>query len=264
MQNFINPSALERFPWREFPKTAPFPWHSFENFLTPEAFRILFRDFPRTGLFEKHHNLPRGDGQPPHNRYYLACEKSYYHDPDYTGEGIIDRTELSQTWQNFLRELESGPYRDFIRKITGMGDLEPHYSWHLGIRDSEVSPHLDSMKKKVIHLFYFNTSGDWDTSWGGKTVLMGQKKSGVRNPSFSDFREIEEIPFLDNRSLFIQNTPDAWHGARKLTCPPDHYRRLFSAVWIDRSRIPFYARLKQWIRRNIFRAASYPGELSGR
>jgi hypothetical protein len=36
---------------------------------------------------------------------------------------------------------------------------------------------------------------------------------------------------VDNHSFLFRNTPDAWHGASALTCPPGSYRRLFNVIF---------------------------------
>jgi hypothetical protein len=36
---------------------------------------------------------------------------------------------------------------------------------------------------------------------------------------------------LNNRSLFFQNNPKAWHGVKALTCPQGFYRKLFNVIF---------------------------------
>lgn len=231
-KTFINHELLKNFPVAEFRSRRPFPWSNVREFLTPEGFNELRRDFPPLELFEKHQNIERAYGQRPHNRYYLAYETSIYHREDHPAGGVLNREQLPGAWQQFIEELEtSEAYRDFIKQVLEVPAYSVRYAWHAGFTGSEVSPHVDAAEKFGTHIIYFNTSEDWDPQWGGGTVVLGNRRTNAMNPDFTEFETVTAAEMLDNCSFLFKNTPEAWHGAPALTCPPGKYRRLFNVIF---------------------------------
>lgn len=227
---FINRDLLGSFSADTFRATAPFPWHNFHQFLLPEAFEALYRDFPALDFFEKHLGLDRGNGQRPHNRYYLAYGESIYR----TGQvnrGIIRHADLPETWQQFIEELEtSEEYHALIRTALGASRFKLRYAWHIGFSGCEVSPHVDSSDKIGTHILYFNTPEDWDRSWGGEILVLGDRRTEVLNPEYSDFGSATPVEIIGNRSFLFKNSAISWHGVQPLTCPEGNYRRLFNVI----------------------------------
>jgi hypothetical protein len=232
MSEFFNLPILESFSAQEFNKTKPFPNHLFKKILLPEAFNELYNHFPCLDLFEKHVNKPRGkSGQRPHNRYYLAFEKSIYHKNDQSGSGVAKIEQLPKVWQDFVREVQTfEPYQEFLRRSLNLDEYVIRYAWHVGETGSEVSPHCDSFDKIGTHIFYFNTSADWEVEWGGSILALGGKRTAKTNPDISDFETVESFDIRDNSSFLFKNTADGWHATEVLTCPPNHYRRLFNVI----------------------------------
>lgn len=231
-QEFINYDLLKSFVVDSFTSKIPFPWYDFHQFLTPEGFQRLYQDFPCLELFEKHNEIPRNYGQRSHNRYYLAYKESIYNTSNESGKGTVQLHDLPKSWQAFIEELEtSKSYKNFIQSLLEISDFKPRYAWHIGISGSEVSPHLDSKEKVGTHIFYFNTSLDWDSTWGGSTLVLGGKLTHAMNPDFSDFNTVTPVQIVDNHSFLFKNTPDAWHGVEALACTSGRYRRLFNVIF---------------------------------
>ena len=228
----INYELLTSFQQKLFIQNRPFPWYNFNTFLTEEGFNRLLQDFPSIELFEKHQGLERIYGQRPHNRYYLAYKTSVYHQIEHRDRGIIDYKHLPQSWQTFIEELETSRiYQDFIKSLFEVADFEIRYAWHIGVTNSEVSPHKDAEQKIGTHIFYFNTDDDWEPSWDGSTLVLGEKLKNVMNPDFNDFTTVIPTQFTNNHSFLFKNTPNAWHGVKPLTCPEGKYRRLFNVIF---------------------------------
>lgn len=230
--SFINYKFIQSFNRHSFIQNEPFPWSGFHDFLTSEGFQQLCQDFPSLELFEKHEGLERVYGQRPHNRYYLAYETSIYNQLDRQDKGVVRYKDLPESWQRFMDELEtSQDYRDFIKSLFEVADFQIRYAWHIGVTNSEVSPHRDAEQKIGTHIFYFNTSDDWEPAWGGSTLVLGDKLTETMNPDFSDFTTVMPTQLVDNHSFLFKNTPDAWHGVKPLTCPEGKYRRLFNVIF---------------------------------
>ena len=232
INSFIDYQLLDSFDQQFFKQNQPFPWYNFHNFLTSEGFEKLLTDFPPLELFEKHQGIERLYGQRPHNRYYLAYETSIYHQIDHKDKGIVEYKNLPASWQMFIQELEtSQDYQNFVKSLFEVTDFRIRYAWHMGVTNSEVSPHRDSNRKIGTHILYFNTSDAWDTAWKGETLVLGNKLNDAMNPDFSDFATVIPAQLTNSHSFIFKNTPNAWHGVKPLTCPEGKYRRLFNIIF---------------------------------
>ncbi len=233
MTSFFDNNLLRDFRAADFTDRAPFPWTNFSHILTPDAWTRLYAEFPPLTQFESHSGIQRDHNQRSHDRYYLAYETSIYQPGKEREAGVVHHNELSPAWQDFLTELQNpdAPYRAFIQDLLQTGELTPRFAWHVGHAGSEVSPHRDADNKLGTHIFYFNTSEDWDMAWGGSTLVLDNKKVSGLNPDFSDFENEEASEIRDNHSFLFKNTQNAWHGAKALTCPPTHHRRLFNVIF---------------------------------
>jgi hypothetical protein len=224
---FLNQAVLDSFPVDEFVAREPFPWSDVEQLLTPEAFDRLLADFPPLSLFAWHAGQPRVHGQRPQDRWYLAYEASPYENY----EGVARKADLPEVWQGFIEELESNDsYRALIAACLGRDDFDVRFAWHLGVRGSEVCPHVDDPHKAGTHIYYFNTEDDWAEEWGAMLVL-DDKHTAAMNPDFSDFGSETAVPIIGNRSFLFKNQPGAWHGVKTLPCPDGQYRRLFNVIF---------------------------------
>jgi hypothetical protein len=233
---FIDDARSGRLDPHAFRARQPFPWASFNRFLTPEGFSALSSAFPNLDRFEKHTNIPKPYGQRPHNRYYLAYERSIYHRRVESTGGVVRHADLPLAWQEFLTELEGEGYRQFLQSCLGVSGFDVRYAWHIGVAGSEVSPHVDASNKIATHIFYFNDSDEWLPEWGGETLILGGKRTAAMNPDFGDFDHAVSIPFLDNASLLFANAPQAWHGVRELRAPEGKHRRLFNVIVMKKPR----------------------------
>ena len=208
-----------------------FLWFHYSDFLNNSSFKALYDSYPDISFFEEHKDLMRNYNQAPHDRFYLAFEKSIFHSSDYTGSGIIRMNQLPKCWQDFIGELNDKRYNEFIKMVLNLENYTARYDWHIGIKGNAVSPHIDAKPKLASHLFYFNTSPEWNQDWGGRTLILQSKKTSVMNPSFDDFNEIISIENLDNKSLLFKNSESAWHGVEPLKCPENRFRKLFNVIF---------------------------------
>ncbi len=232
-KNYIPLPPLESFDFSSYRSALPYPHHASGSFLTPEAFETLRKDFPALKYFGKSVGRYRG-AQRPHDRFLLAFERSVYQDNNRRGKGTILRRDLPDSWKCFIEEIESASYKDFAARILGTPDFKIHCEWHMGFTGSEVSPHCDAKFRLGSHLFYFNTPEEWDVSWGGSALLLGDRKetSNEEAPDFFDFKTVREIQTIGNQSLLFENSASAWHGVRPLKCPAGKYRRVFVVIFL--------------------------------
>jgi hypothetical protein len=237
--SLIKQEALEAFDTASFTNRQPCPWSDFDGLLTDEAFDQLCKEFPSLDLFERHNGISRKDSQRPHDRYYLAFEHSLYGNKKPGQVGCIGIGDLSPVWQQFIEELQSSPiYRRFVQQRLDAECLAIRFAWHVAGPGNDVSPHCDAASKAGTHIFYFNTSDDWDDAWGGSTLFLSGKKTEAMNPEVSDFEQQYGFSIVNNKSMLFRNTPNAWHGVDRISCPPGKYRRIFNVIFEKTSNSP--------------------------
>ena len=116
--------------------------------------------------------------------------------------------------------------------------LQLNFHWHYTPNGCSVSPHCDAKRKLGSHIFYFNTTADWDPSWGGETLILDDRGRFPRNsaPRFEDFDVVIPGEALGNRSLLFARGDKSWHGVREIHCPAGAYRKVFIVVVNDLKR----------------------------
>ena len=206
----------------DFLKQKPFPWLSLQGVIQEEGFERLCSELPKSELFVPQFGLARSYGQQSHDRYALQ-----YHPK-------LD-AELAPSWREFIGELQSEPYLNFVRRTWG---IEPHerfvlsMHWHHAPAGASLSPHTDARRKIGSHIFYFNTEKDWDPSWGGQTLVLddGGQLSAHAAPDVNALREVAASTILGNQSFIFKRTEHSWHAVKPITCPPDRLRKVFIVV----------------------------------
>jgi hypothetical protein len=168
-------------------------------------------------LFDRWEGVKRGFGQGHHDRYIL-----HYH----------PSLNVAAPWKEFIAELQSETYASLVRRVFPLRrganfilTLEWYYAW----QGCGVSPHCDARRKLGTHIFYFNTEEDWESSWGGRILIMDDHKR-FKTHSAPSFDELDVAASLDpwgNGSLLFQRTAHSWHGVRPLESPPGPLRKLF-------------------------------------
>lgn len=212
---FLDETRLAELGTDEFQQQHPYPWINPEGLLRAEAFELLSKDIPDVAHFEKAFGQSRAHGQKSHDRYNLEYDPRDPHVPE--------------IWHEFIRELESETYHQFIRRLFGTRWFRLRYHWHYTPAACSVSPHCDSKSKLGSHIFYLNTQEDWDAAWGGATlVLDGEGRFSRRSaPDFADFGDPIRSETLGNRSFLFQRKEHSWHGVEEIRCPEGSMRKVF-------------------------------------
>lgn len=215
---YIDSATLKTVTAREFNARAPFPWWNPTGFLTQEGFEELTASMPDVAQFRGFFGKQRKHGQRSHDRYVLDYE-----------EGMT----LAVPWQRFIDELMSDTYRKFVADLLGCHTVRFRFHWHYTPTACEVSPHCDSAAKLGNHIFYMNTDADWDSSWGGATVLLEDTRDlpAKSNPDFGQFANETTTQIMGNRSLLMALRDNSWHGVHRLTSPEETFRKVFIVVF---------------------------------
>lgn len=227
---YLDIEKLRGLQLDDFMATRPYPYCN-EPFLTESGFQALLENMPPLEMFEQKFGGMRRAGQAPHDRYSL----------EYTPD-----MEVPRPWKEFIGELCSDAYRSEIARLLGAKKIEFRFHWHYTPSGADVSPHCDARRERGSHLFYFNSTDDWDPAWGGSTLVLddGGRLDYNSAPALEEFDAIHECESMGNNSALMLRTDHAWHAVRPIDCPEDRLRRVFIVVvnpdnlfWKVRDRI---------------------------
>jgi hypothetical protein len=217
-KHYLNPAVLDTIDPVAFRAQQPYPWINPQHFIAEEGFPELLSSMPDISEFRAFFGKQRKHGQSSHDRYVLDYE---------------DGMQLSAPWRNFVDELRSDRYRDFICALLGVSHVRFRFHWHFTPNGGEVSPHCDSKGKIGSQIFYLNTPDDWQLDWGGETVVLDDKGriDADSAPAFEDFDAEYPADTRDNRSLIFGRQGNSWHGVRRINCSENHFRKVFIVVF---------------------------------
>ena len=214
---YLDDKILSAFSENVFRNTQPYPWSSLEECIRPAKYQELIESLPSKDLFKEVFGKKRKFGQMSHDRLAL----DYHH-----------ALPISKAWHGFIDELMSDQYLNFIYRVAGTKNIELDFHWHYTPNGCSVSPHCDSNAKIGSHIFYLNTEQNWQSDWGGDTLILDDEGRFKRssNPSFSDFDKHYKADSIGNRSLLFIRNGNSWHGVQEISCPPDRFRKVFIVV----------------------------------
>ena len=214
---YLDFDKINRIDPVEFRSRRPYPWINPEGLLTKAGYRRLRDTLPDLSLFEACFGVEREYGQASHDRYALD-----YHDD----------LDVPEPWKEFVAELQGADYMAFLYEWFGTQSLKLRVSWHYTPNGCSVSPHCDAERKLGSHIFYFNTTDDWDPDWGGETVILdcGGRFEHDSAPSFEDFDSTIHSTAIGNHSLLFARNGNSWHGVREIHCPEGYMRKVFIVI----------------------------------
>lgn len=196
----------------------PFPFSVIEGLLTPWGYQRLVSQLPDPKHFEK----------PGHSRLQLEFEN------------LSSPNIIPQPWREFISELQSPKYKEFLKRMYAHPYIGVRYHWYYAFDGYVIPPHCDHPGKLGSHIFYLNTDSDWQKEWGGGTVVLSPLKVGeVYSPEtdhkkeYSDFNLVNVSGPIGNVSMMFERTENSWHGMQKVSCPEGRSRNVFIIV-IDR------------------------------
>ena len=214
---FLDNKTLDNQSDSLFQKQEPYPWLICRNVFTEDGLTELQKDMPSISLYTYEDGWEREGGQKPHVRYGLIYKNGL---------------PIPKPWLDFIEELQGVDYRNFIKRMFGVDEFDLVFYWQLARAGSSVSPHCDSVKKIGSHIFYLNNPNDWETKWGGATLVLDDslKYKANSSPDFGDLKVVASSEVANNSSFLFARTDHSWHGVKELRCPEDAYRKLFTVI----------------------------------
>ncbi len=237
---YLDYDRLAELSETEFQQTHPFPWMNPAGLLTEAGYERLMNNLPRVDQMTPSFGKKRSHGQQPHDRYALEYNEAL---------------DVAQPWHDFVAELKSDAYYEFIKRMFGRGRFKFNFHWHYAPNGASVSPHCDATRKLGSHIFYLSSPETWQPEWGGDTVILddGGRFPRKSAPKFEDFDRAYAGESIGNYSLLFQRQERSWHGVREINCPEGRYRKVFIVVINDRLRAglrTFAGKLKGEARRD--------------
>lgn len=236
--SYLDFERLDKIDPSSFRTQKPYPWINPGGLLTDEGYRRLRKTLPDVSQLNPVFGARRLHGQPSHDRYTLEYS---------------DDLDIADAWKEFADELKGQDYRGFLGRLLGSNAFDLNLHWHYTPNGCSVSPHCDSKRKLGSHIFYFNTEGDWDPSWGGETLVLddGGRLDRKSAPSFDEFDRITPSKAIGNYSLLFAQTSHSWHGVREVQCPRDRLRKIFVVVINKRSPVTWLRRLFGYLPKSV-------------
>jgi hypothetical protein len=232
---YIDIDTLKGIDTAAFRAVSPFPWINPQGFLTDEGLEELTAKMPDISLFESTFGYVRKNNQAEHRRYTLEYQ---------------DGLDISPAWEAFIAELLSPEYRQFASELMGTKHISLRMHWHYTPTGCDVSPHCDSQVKLGSQIFYMNTRDEWESGWGGQTVILDDhgRFSSDSAPAFDDFDQEWVAETMDNHSIIFGRRGNSWHGVRTINAPEGVMRKVFILVYEDvRPLKLFRKRMKRFL-----------------
>ncbi len=236
--SYLDFERLDQIDPSSFRTQKPYPWINPAGLLTEDGYRRLRETLPDVSQLNSVFGLDRLHGQQSHDRYTLEYN---------------DGLDVADVWKEFVDELKGPNYRDFLGRLLGSSAFDLNLHWHYTPNGCSVSPHCDSKRKLGSHIFYFNTAADWDSSWGGETMVLddGGRFDRKMAPGFDDFDRAMPSQALGNYSFLFAQTAHSWHGVREIRCPRDRLRKIFVVVINKRSPVTWLRRLFGYLPKSV-------------
>ena len=190
------------------------PHANFVDFLWPNAYERMLKDFPKNELFKDEFPKDRKHGQRPHCRRFFCIGETQ--GSKYFDEYMVEIEQLPSIWYQFCNNiLKNKDYHKFICKALNVKTFKIRFDFHKTEGGLDVSPHIDSIGKIGSHLFYFMPNG-WTDEDGGKTIFYRDKTVDKMNPEPKDFKKSVTTSVIGNRSCLFKNAEEGWHGVTQV------------------------------------------------
>lgn len=220
----IEPAVLQRADeiGAQFAAAQPFRYVAIADFLRRSLCERLLADFPS---FEDRHAL---------NEMGAVGGKAVR----------MDVREISDSYRELDRYLQTREFLDFVSRATGIPDLlyDPDYiggGTHENRDGQSLDAHVDfnyhprtRWHRRLNLIVYLNPR--WEGEWGGELELHS-------DPWNAAVDRVERIAPLFNHCAIFETTETSWHGFSQIRLPADaaHLSRKSFAIYLyTRERPP--------------------------
>ena len=148
-----------------------------------------------------------------------------------------DDSVMGPATRHLLAEMNSGPFIDFLQRLTGIDGLvpDPHFvggGLHQIVPGGHLKVHADfnqhpgsGLERRLNVLIYLNR--DWKDEYGGAFELWDENMTRC---------EAKVMPYF-NRCVVFSTTSTSYHGhPEPLTCPEDRTRKSLALYYYSKDR----------------------------
>lgn len=198
-----------------YASASPYPHTFFDDFLPPDVLDEVLAEFPRAD----------------------EADWFAFNSPTERKLATKDDSIMGEATRHLLAELNSGPFIDFLERLTGIEGLvpDPHFTGgglhqierggHLKIHaDFNRHPHTE-LERRLNVLIYLNKN--WKDEYGGGFELWSR-----------DMSRCEEriLPYF-NRCVVFSTTSTSFHGhPEPLNCPDGETRKSVALYYYSKDR----------------------------
>jgi hypothetical protein len=159
-------------------------------------------------------------------------ETWYKYDNPFEGKFLTDKLKGSSNV--IVEALYSQSFLNFVRKLTGIDNLEPDPHLNAGGihaygRNGRAGAHLDytihplTGKERRVSIMVYLTK-DWDPAWGGKLSLWDENLENRKTLECS----------LWNTAVIFRTNGMAYHGfPEPITCPEGKWRKVIGVYYMS-------------------------------
>ena len=195
----------------------PYPHIVMDDFLPPDVLDSVLAEFPKP----------------------QQAEWETFDSPLERKLASNDDSAMGEATRHVLAELNSGPFIDFLERLTGIEGLipDPHFvggGLHQIERGGHLKVHADfnrhprtGLERRLNVLIYLNR--DWDEGYGGAFELWNRDMSSC---------EAKVLPHF-NRCVVFSTTSTSYHGhPEPLSCPEGETRKSIALYYYSKDRPP--------------------------
>lgn len=207
--------ALADATRERYASATPYPHASFDDFLPPEVLDDVLGEFPKADEAD-----------------WFAFDS-----PTERKLATKDDSVMGEATRHLLAELNSGPFIDFLERLTGITGLipDPHFAGgglHQIERGGHLKIHADfnrhprtGLERRLNVLIYLNRN--WKDEYGGAFELWSRDMSRCEERIFPYF----------NRCVVFSTTSTSFHGhPEPLNCPEGETRKSMALYYYSKDR----------------------------
>lgn len=208
----------------------PFPYFTIDEYLPPDLYEQLRRDWPSDeavmhqlaeGKFDRSLDDRTLSALPESFRWLIGVYKSQAFVDDYFAvlRRVFRRACAPLPIRGFKLQDAEAPAGLFKREIEFSGQFSRLEE------GAFLSPHTDKFTKFLSLLIYFPPD-DWREEYGGETVLFEavnprhRRNWSNRHLPFEMVREAARSRYKPNSAFGFIKAPNSWHGVLPVTAPP--------------------------------------------
>jgi Rps23 Pro-64 3,4-dihydroxylase Tpa1-like proline 4-hydroxylase len=178
----------------------------------------------------------------------LSLEFPDYNDPNIWAvyKNAIENKKLTPNWDLFPKNtyqafhyMNTPPFVEKIRKITGIPDLYADYGmhgggWHMHTNGGKLNLHKDysihpklNMERRCNIIIYMTP--DWNEDWGGGLELWSNDDEKNLPKEC-----ITKVHNKFNRAVLFDTSQNSWHGLPdEIRCPEEVYRKSLAIYYVS-------------------------------